>query len=144
MDDKKIKKISKRQLLEILLSQSKRIEELELELAQAKKEVASKKIQLEESGSIAEASLRLNRIFEIAQETADQYLINVQEKCKELEQKAQEELEKAKKKNVKQTKTNSKRRTSKISMKKRYNSKANDNQEQSEEKKSSKKVKNEK
>lgn len=34
-------------------------------------------IELEEAGSIAEAALRLNGIFEAAQQAADQYLMNV-------------------------------------------------------------------
>ncbi len=38
---------------------------------------ASREIELEEAGSIAEAALRLNGIFEAAQEAADQYLMNV-------------------------------------------------------------------
>lgn len=39
---------------------------------------ASKAIELEEAGSIAEAALRINEIFEAAQRAADQYLMNVQ------------------------------------------------------------------
>lgn len=38
---------------------------------------ASKEIELTEAGSIAEAALKLNGIFEAAQEAADQYLMNV-------------------------------------------------------------------
>ncbi len=37
-----------------------------------------RKIQIEEAGSIAEAALRLNGIFEAAQKAADQYLYNLQ------------------------------------------------------------------
>lgn len=38
---------------------------------------SSKRIELEEAGSIAEAALRLNGIFEVAQQAADQYLYNI-------------------------------------------------------------------
>ena len=34
-------------------------------------------IELEEAGSIAEAALKLNGIFEVAQQAADQYLMNI-------------------------------------------------------------------
>lgn len=85
MDDKKLRKISKKELLEILLSQAKRIEELELELKKTKDKLESKKVAINEVGSIAEASLKLNGIFEVAQLTADQYLMNVKDKCKKLE-----------------------------------------------------------
>lgn len=48
---------------------------------------ASRAIELEEAGSIAEASLRLNGIFEAAQRSAEQYLMNV----KRLSEKAEKE-----------------------------------------------------
>lgn len=129
MDDKKLRKISKRELLEILLAQSQKIEELEAELKNAQDAVMSKKIQLEEAGSIAEASLRLNKIFEKAQEAADQYLMNVEEKCKELELKAQKELEKVLKKSEKKEKIQTKRRSANVSIKKKYNNKTKEKQE---------------
>lgn len=85
MDDKKIRKINKKELLEILLSQAKRIEELEQQLEKTQKKLDSKKIIIENSGSLAEASLKLNGIFEMAQATAEQYLLNIKEKCKKIE-----------------------------------------------------------
>ena len=85
MDDKKLRKISKKELLEILLSQAKRIDELEQELKKAKSKIESKKITIEESGSLAEAALKLNSIFEDAEETAKQYLLNIKDKCKKIE-----------------------------------------------------------
>lgn len=51
-----------------------RIAELTKEIEEMK---ASKEIELNEAGSIAEAALRLNGIFEAAQQAADQYLMNV-------------------------------------------------------------------
>lgn len=85
MNDKKLRKISKKELLEILLDQAKKIEELEKELEKTQKKLNSKRILVEESGTLAEASLKLNNIFEIAQQSADQYLFNVKEKCKKME-----------------------------------------------------------
>lgn len=41
----------------------------------------SRQIQLVEAGSIAEAALRLNGIFETAQKAADQYLYNLRVQC---------------------------------------------------------------
>lgn len=85
MNDKKLRKISKKELLEILLEQAKKIEELEKELEKTQKKLNSKRILVEEAGTLAEASLKLNNIFEIAQQSADQYLFNVKEKCKKIE-----------------------------------------------------------
>lgn len=39
--------------------------------------LTSRRIELEDAGSIAEAALRLNGIFEVAQQAAEQYLYNI-------------------------------------------------------------------
>lgn len=93
MDYKKIRKINKKELLEILLSQAKRIEELEQQLEKTQKKLDSKKITIENSGSLAEASLKLNGIFEMAQATAEQYLLNIKEKCKKIENDTKKECQ---------------------------------------------------
>lgn len=41
----------------------------------------SREIELEEAGNIAEAALRINKIFETAQKAADQYLYNLKQRC---------------------------------------------------------------
>lgn len=106
MSDKKFRKISKKELLEILLSQAKRIEELEQELNQVNEELKSKRIVINEAGSIAEASLKLSGIFDLAQKTAEQYLMNIEEKCKKIENDAKikcQNLEKERTKNQEET-----------------------------------------
>lgn len=77
VNDKIYKKMSRRDLLEILVLQSKKIDKLINELDKVNKELKNKQIIIAESGSIAEASLKLNKIFEDAQAAADQYLDNV-------------------------------------------------------------------
>jgi len=96
MDDKRLRKISKKELLEILLAQAQKIEELEAELLIVKDELNSKKITIVESGSIAEASLRLNKIFEVAQKSVDQYKYNVEKKCQAIEAETEERCRKLK------------------------------------------------
>lgn len=54
------------------------IEELKRTIEDMK---TSREIELTEAGSIAEAALRLNGIFETAQRCADQYLSNVRKLC---------------------------------------------------------------
>lgn len=85
MNNQELKKFGKKELLEILLSQAKRIEELEEELTKTNKKLESKKITIENSGSLAEAALKLNNIFESAESAAEQYLLNIKEKCKKIE-----------------------------------------------------------
>lgn len=72
-----LKKLSRQDLLEMLIAEEKRIEALEKELEEARAELANRRIQIETSGSIAEAALKLNGIFEAAQAAADQYLENL-------------------------------------------------------------------
>lgn len=83
MNDKKsrsmLKKLSRQDLLEMLIAEEKRVEKLEQELEEARAQLQQRKIQISESGSIAEAALKLNGIFEAAQAAADQYLENIRQ-----------------------------------------------------------------
>ena len=75
--EKSLKKLSKKDLLELLVMQSKKIDELEEKLNKTEELLNNKQILISECGSIAEASLKLNNIFEVAQESANQYLENI-------------------------------------------------------------------
>lgn len=86
MDKKSLKRIKRKELLEIMLEQAERIKELEDKLALTTKELENKKITINESGSIAEASLKLNNIFTDAQSAIDQYLDNVKDNCQKMEE----------------------------------------------------------
>ena len=77
MTEKELKKLSRQELLEILLAQSKKIDRLQRQLHEAKEELNKKELNISEAGSIAEASLVLNNIFTDAQNAADQYLDNI-------------------------------------------------------------------
>lgn len=77
MKDKDLHKLNRAELLELLLSQSREIERLKSELETANKKLANRKIRISESGSIAEAALKLTDIFAEAQKAADLYLDNI-------------------------------------------------------------------
>ncbi len=77
MTERELRRMPRMELLEILLDQRKRIDELEKELAEAKQKAEDRAIVIGTSGSIAEAALRLTDIFEEAQKAADLYLENV-------------------------------------------------------------------
>ncbi len=77
MTDKELKKLSRAELLEMLLIQSREKQHLEEELQEVKGKLEEKEIRIAEAGSIAEAALRLSGVFEAAQKAADQYLENV-------------------------------------------------------------------
>lgn len=72
-----LKKLSRQDLLEMLIESEKHVEQLEKELEEAKDQLSDRRIMIENSGSIAEAALKLSGIFEAAQAAADQYLENI-------------------------------------------------------------------
>lgn len=76
--DKGLRHLNRAELLELLLQETKENERLRAELAKVSQRLESREIVLRESGSIAEASLRLNGVFEAAQKAANQYVENVQ------------------------------------------------------------------
>jgi len=82
MVEKELKKLSRRELLEILIIQTKRVERLEAQLAEAQKAIADRRIVVERVGNLAEAALAINGVFEAAQKAAEQYLDNVEIICK--------------------------------------------------------------
>ena len=69
-----LRKLSKLQLLELLAQQERELQALRQELAEKEEALQDRVLQMEEAGSIAEAALRLNDVFEAAQRAADQYL----------------------------------------------------------------------
>ncbi len=77
MTDKELASLRRNELLELLLMQTRKVKELEKEIEDLKGQLADRQILLEKAGSIAEASLSLNKVFEAAQAAADQYLENV-------------------------------------------------------------------
>ncbi|MBQ7324694.1 MAG: DNA repair protein [Clostridia bacterium] len=78
MNDKELRRLNRKQLLELLLLQIQRADELEGRLAEAEEKLRSREIAQMQAGSLAEAALKLSGIFEAAQEAADLYLENVQ------------------------------------------------------------------
>lgn len=101
MTEQEVRKLGRRELLEILLEQSKEVDRLQEELASAREQLQNREIALNEAGSIAEASLRLSGIFDAAQNAANQYLENIEklsgrqkEVCLELETECKVQTEK--------------------------------------------------
>ena len=63
--------------MQLLLEVVQENELLRSQLSDAQRRLASREIRLRHAGSIAEAALRLNGIFESAQAAADLYLENI-------------------------------------------------------------------
>jgi len=77
MTEKDLRKLNRKQLLELLLKQTGRAENLQQQLNEAEEKLKDKALIETEAGSIAEASLKLNGVFEAAEAAASQYLENV-------------------------------------------------------------------
>ena len=77
MTERELKKLSRADLLELLLNERRENERLRQQLEEAEQKLEDRRIQLEQAGSIAEAALQLNGVFAAAEAAAEQYLDSV-------------------------------------------------------------------
>lgn len=80
MTDKELRKLSRLDLITIIY-------ELQLQNEAMKKELSDRRLMMEEAGSIAEASLKVNDVFETVQTAADQYLTSIKATSEQIEEK---------------------------------------------------------
>lgn len=85
MTDKELRRLSRRDLMQLLLEQSKELEALRTQLAQAQDALQDRSIRVEQAGSIAQAALQLNGVFEAAQAACEQYTENIRQMSVRLE-----------------------------------------------------------
>ena len=83
MTEKELRRLSRAELLEMLLAQTEENRQLKRELQEAREALTYRKIAIEESGSMAEAALRLNCVFEAADQAVRQYLENMERVMRE-------------------------------------------------------------
>ena len=86
MTPKELRRLRRSDLMEMLLQLSKENLQLRQDLEDAHRQLEEKQIKIEEAGSLAEAALRLNGIFEAAQAACDQYTQNLKERSENIEQ----------------------------------------------------------
>lgn len=109
MADIDLKKLNRAELLEILVKQGRELEEIKERNEELEKQLKNRQIIVEKAGSIAEASLTLNGVFEAAQSACEQYMENIrllsstqEERCAAMEEaslkKAQQIIEEAEEK----------------------------------------------
>lgn len=77
MTDKELKRLSRGELLEMLIQQSKELELLRKQLDAAQTALQNREITINKAGSIAEAALQLNGVFTAAQDACQQYMENI-------------------------------------------------------------------
>lgn len=95
MSELEMKKLSRRELLDVLADREDEIDRLRLKLVELERKASDREVKISRAGSIAEAALSLNSVFESAEKAAAQYLENIQRLSGEQESVCQEMLEKA-------------------------------------------------
>ena len=74
MKAKELRKLTRTELLEMLLQQVEENEALRAQVEQLRAELDSRALVMQQSGSMAEAALKLSGVFDRAQQAADDYL----------------------------------------------------------------------
>ena len=83
MTEKELRRLSRRELLEMLITRTIENERLTEELQQARKELSDRKLIQDRVGSMAEAALQLNGVFEAADRAAREYLETIRRMAEE-------------------------------------------------------------
>ena len=78
MNDSELKKLSRADLLQLLLDERRENERLQLKLKETEEKLSERTIAIDEAGSIAQAVMQLNGVFKAAEAAASQYVENVQ------------------------------------------------------------------
>ena len=95
MTDKDLRRLSRAELLDILYEQRKRYEDSLAENQALRQQLEDRTLRIASAGSIAEAAIQVNSVFEAAQAAADQYLASVKAATAEMVQKTDEAQQQA-------------------------------------------------
>lgn len=87
MTDKELRQLNRAELIDIIYELQKRNKRCMEQNQKLQDALDDRVLRLNQSGSIAEAALKVNGIFESAQAAADQYLCSVRAQNADLEQK---------------------------------------------------------
>lgn len=97
MTDKELRKLRRDDLLQILIDQQKQIDALKAELQLSKEALNNRDMAIQESGTLAEAALKMNGVFDAAQSAADEYVAQIRKKADEMAAEAEKKAEEARK-----------------------------------------------
>ena len=79
MTDKELRRLSRAELIDLLFELQTQNEALAAQNQEFAAQLENRQLEMREAGSIAEAALRVNGVFEAAQAAADQYLLCAKE-----------------------------------------------------------------
>ncbi len=88
--DDRLRKMGRRELVEVIYALQQNEAEQAKQLEKLRSQMNERSLVMTEAGSIAEASLALNEVFDRAQQAADQYLSSVRASETEAHEKADE------------------------------------------------------
>lgn len=83
MTDKELRRLSRAELLQMLLEQMEENKRLRQELEGTRDRLSERRIAIEKAGTLAEAALALNGVFAAADQAARQYLDNLRQRADE-------------------------------------------------------------
>ena len=98
MISKELKKLNRRELVDIIYQLKKNEEQMQEQIAALEAELQDRRIHLSVAGSIAEAATDITGIFSVAQSTADLYLREVASMKADAQKECEKMIEEAKKK----------------------------------------------
>ena len=90
MEQKDLKRLSRADLLEMLVDQSAELQRMQMKYEAAQRALEQRTILMDNAGSIAEAALQLNGVFEAAQASAQQYIDSVEALAQRKEDEAEQ------------------------------------------------------
>ena len=79
MKTQDLRKLTRSELLEILILQGEELEQLQEKVQDYEQQLRNRKLQMEQAGSIAEAAMKISGVFDAAELAAAHYLENIQE-----------------------------------------------------------------
>lgn len=100
MTEKELRKMNRAMLLQLLIEQMEENEKLQEQLNAAKAQLDERRIACENAGTLADAAVQINGVFEAAQAAAQQYLDNIRQMnesqevaCRKMESEAMRKAE---------------------------------------------------
>lgn len=101
MTDRQLRKLSRLNLLKLMLEQKKENEMLREQLQEQRLLLERRQIDIDQSGTLAEAALKLSGIFDAAETACQHYMENIrnlsgrqEEICRKMEQETREKCDK--------------------------------------------------
>lgn len=84
MNEKELRKLGRADLMQMILDLSQENAALRSRLEAAERKAVSRDLQIAQAGTMAEAALKLNGVFEAADAACKQYMDNIQRLTQEL------------------------------------------------------------